>query len=276
MNVLSIQSEVVYGHVGNGAARFALSRQGHEVWAVPTILLSSHAGYPNVEGEAVAPDLMRRLVVGLAANGWLARCGAVLSGYLENAAQAEVVAEAVAHAKASGALYCLDPVFGDDGRVYAKEGVEEAIVRALLPLADIVTPNAFELSRLASQPVANVADAGAAALRLARPLVVATSVPGDGDRIGALAVTRDEVWFASTPRLRDVPRGAGDLFAALFLGARLSGRNVPDSLRHATAAVFHVLATSVAQASNEMLLIAEQDALVVSPAIAEFRLERIG
>src|SRR5580698_5231195 len=198
MNVLSIQSEVVYGHVGNGAARFALSRLGHEVWAIPTILLSSHAGYAKVEGEVVTANLMRRLVAGLAANGWLAQCGAVLSGYLGHAAQANVVADAVAYAKASGALYCLDPVFGDDGRVYAKEGVEEAIARMLLPLADIVTPNLFELSRLARLSIANVVDARIAALRLGRPLVVTTSVPDGDERLGALAVTPDETWFAST------------------------------------------------------------------------------
>jgi pyridoxine kinase len=275
MNVLSIQSEVVYGHVGNGAARFALSRLGHGVLAVPTVLLSSHAGYPIVAGEIVAPDLMRRLVGGLVANGWLAQCGAVLSGYLGDVAQAEVVADAVTRAKAAGALYCLDPVLGDDGRVYAKDGVEAAIAHTLLPLADIVTPNAFELSRLAGLPVANVADARDACLSLARPMVVATSVPAGHGRLGALAVTREAAWFASTPRLQNAPRGAGDLFAALFLGARLSGRNLPDALRHATAAVFHVLAASVAQASNEMLLISEQDALVAPPEIAELRIERI-
>src|ERR1700722_18350589 len=99
MNVLSLQSEVVYGHVGNGAARLALWRLGHEVWAVPTVILSSHAGYPVVQGEPVAADLMRRLVGGVAANGWLAQCGAVLSGYFGNAAQAEVVADAVVRAK---------------------------------------------------------------------------------------------------------------------------------------------------------------------------------
>jgi pyridoxine kinase len=275
MNVLSIQSEVVYGHVGNSAARFALSRQGHEVWAVPTVLLSSHAGYAKVEGEAVSADLIRRLVNGLAANGWLAQCAAVLSGYLGGAAQADAVADAVSQAKAAGALYCLDPVFGDDGRVYAKDGVEQAIARKLLPLADIVTPNAFELSRLAGQPVTHVEDALGAARTLARPLIVATSIAAPGDRIGALAVTNGEAWFASTPRLASVPRGAGDLFAALFLGSRLSGRSVPESLQHATAAVFHVLAASVAHASDEMLLIAEQDALVAPPPHADFRLARV-
>src|ERR1700691_5550077 len=146
MNILSFQSEVVYGHVGQGAARFALQRLGHEVWAFPPVLLSSHAGYPRVEGEVIAAGSLRRLLEGLSANGWLGRCDAILSGYLGNAEQAAVIADAIAEVKRANAnaVYCLDPVIGDDGRPYAKHGVAEAMARMLLPLADIVTPNAFE------------------------------------------------------------------------------------------------------------------------------------
>src|SRR5215469_14076849 len=113
MNILSIQSEVVYGHVGQGAARFALQRLGHEVWAVPTVLLSSHAGYPYVQGEAIAADHIGRLVDGLDSNGWLAQCDAVISGYLGHADQAEVIASAISRVKRknAAAIYCLDPVF---------------------------------------------------------------------------------------------------------------------------------------------------------------------
>jgi pyridoxine kinase len=257
MDILSIQSEVVYGHVGQGAARFALQRLGHEVWAVPTVILSSHAGYPRVEGEAVSPDLMRRLIAGLDANGWLKDCDAILSGYLGSAEQADVVGEAVRRVKAANpqSLYCLDPVFGDEGRAYAKHGVAEAMARTLLPLADIVTPNAFELSSLTSVAIRDVSDALIAAKRLGRPLVVATSIPAGPDRIGALAVDKDGAWFASTPRLENAPSGAGDLFAALFLAARLRGDALDASLKRATAATFRVLNESVSASSAEMLLI---------------------
>jgi len=180
MNILSIQSEVVYGHVGQGAARFALQRLGHEVWALPTVLFSSHAGYSRVEGEAISADLLRRLLDGLEGNGWLARGDAVLSGYLGSADQADVVADAVSSMKRLNpqALYCLDPVLGDDGRAYASPGDAEAIARQLLPIADIVTPNAFELLQLAALPVRDRADAIVAAKRLGRPLVLVTSVRG--------------------------------------------------------------------------------------------------
>ncbi len=275
MNVLSIQSEVVYGHVGNGAARFALQRLGNEVWAVPTTLLSSHAGYARVEGEAIAAGLIERLLGGLAANGWLARCDAVLSGYLGSAEQAECVAGVVGRIRGENArmLYCLDPVFGDDGRAYAKPGVAEAMARTLLPLADIVTPNAFELATLTGVAVHDAKDALVAARRLGRPLVVVTSVPA-GEQIGALAVEAGQAWLATTPRLERAPHGAGDLFAALFLGARLSGAKPPDALARATASVFHILSESVAAGSNEMLLIAGQEALA-NPPLSAVRVEKI-
>jgi pyridoxine kinase len=267
VNVLSIQSEVVYGHVGNRAARFAFERMGLEAWTVPTILLSSHAGYACVKGEATSADLMRRLIDGLDGNGWLGQCDAVLSGYLGHADQADVVAEAVRRVKAANprALYCLDPVFGDAGRTYAKPGVADAMAHTLVPLADIVTPNVYELSSLTGIVLRDAKDARDAAKKLNRPIVVATSVPAH-DRIGALAVDGDEAWLATTPRLESAPHGAGDLFAALFLAAKLSGDASPDALSRATASVFHILSASAG--SKEMRLLAEQDALADPPLSA--------
>jgi len=272
MHVLSFQSEVVYGHVGNSAARFALQRLGHEVWALPTVLLSNHAGYPHVAGESTSTDLLRRLIDGLDANGQLARCDTVLSGYLGHADHAAVVAGAVRRVKAANpnAIYCLDPVFGDAGRAYAKPGVAEAMARELLPLADIVTPNAFELSSLASVPIRKADDAREAARRLGRPLIVATSVPDGAGRIGTLAASRDEAWLASTPLLENVPHGSGDLLAALFLAHRLGRRSLQDALARTTASIFHILFESVKARSPEMLLIEHQDALVEPPASSEF------
>jgi pyridoxine kinase len=271
MNILSLQSEVVYGHVGQGAARFALQRLGHEVWAIPTVLLSNHAAYSRVEGEALAPERMQRLVEGLSGNGWLSQCNAVLSGYLGASGQAEIVADAVLRVKrANSAFYCLDPVIGDHGRAYVKPGVAETIARTLLPLADIVTPNAFELVQLSGLPVRSPDEARAAIARLGRPLVAATSIPDGANRIGVLAATREEAWFASAPHLDNVPNGAGDLFAALFVAARLSGAGLRDALARSTASIHHVLSKS--RGYNELRLIAEQDALANPPAVPELEL----
>jgi pyridoxine kinase len=221
----------------------------------------------------MSADLLKRLIGGLVANGQLARCDAVLSGYLGHANQAAVVADAVRKVKAANpaAIYCLDPVFGDAGRAYAKPGVAEAMARQLLPLADIVTPNAFELSSLASVPIRNVGDAREAARRLGRPLVVATSVPDGEGRIGTLAATPGEAWFASTPLLQNPPHGSGDLLAALFLAHRLEQRTLEDALTRTTTSVFQILSESVKAHSPEMLLIEIQDALGEPPAFPELR-----
>jgi pyridoxine kinase len=275
MNILSIQSEVVFGHVGQGAARFALQRLGHEVWALPSVLLSSHAGYPRVEGEATSADLLRRLFDGLDANGWLTRCDAVLSGYLGSADQAEIVADAVFRVKRANpqALYCLDPVLGDDGRAYAKPRVAEATARHLLPIADIVTPNTFELSQLSALPVRDRDNAVVAAKRLGRPLVLVTSVHEGSDRIGVLGVANGENWFASTPWIAGVPHGAGDLFAALFLSEHLKGTKLAEALRRSVRSVFHILAAS--RDRGELLLVKEQHALVDAPSVPDMKLEKI-
>ncbi|HUO92268.1 MAG TPA: pyridoxal kinase PdxY [Rhizomicrobium sp.] len=277
MNVLSIQSDVVYGHVGNAAARFALQRLGHEVWAVPTVLLSSHAGYAEVGGESLSADLLRRVIDGLDANGWLGSCDAILSGYLGQADHASVVANAVRRVKAANrhAVYCLDPVFGDAGRAYAKPGVAEAMARELLPLADIVTPNVFELSSLTSVAIRDANDALVAAQRLGRPIVLVTSVPAGDDRIGTLAVSKDEVWLASTPLLANPPHGSGDLMAALFLAHHLAGFSLKESLAKTAASVFAILEKSVTAGSHEMLLIQLQDALVAPPENAALRIQSI-
>ncbi|MGD0190918.1 MAG: pyridoxal kinase [Rhizomicrobium sp.] len=276
MNILSLQSEVVYGYVGQRAARFALERLSHNVWSIPTVILSNHTGYAHVGGETLPAELILKLTSGLIANDWLARCDAVLSGYLGSAGQAEIVGDLVRKVKRAnpGAFYCLDPVFGDAGRAYAKPGVAEAMARTLLPLADIVTPNAFELSSLTSVPVRDAAEAIVAARRLARPVIACTSIPSGVDRIGTLVLEEGEAWLATTPLLGNAPHGAGDLFAALFLAARLEGRTLRDCALRATSSVFAVLEKSVAAGSSEMLLIQAQEALLNPPVRADVRVER--
>jgi pyridoxine kinase len=263
-NTLSIQSEVVRGHVGNGAARFALQRMGHDVWAVPTVLLSNHPGHGAVRGETMAASKMGELVAGLDAHGWLKDCAGVLSGYLGAGEQARVVADVVKHVKSRNpaALYLCDPVFGDDDGAYARPGVAEGMARELLPLADIVTPNRFELQSLTSKKIDDAVSAVAAARTLNKAEVAVTSVPFDGGRIGTAVVTRGGAWVTAAPRLSDVPHGSGDLFAALYLGARVNGASPREALRRAASAVDCVLGASSAARADEMTLIARQDDLV--------------
>ena len=267
LTVLSIQSEVVRGHVGNSAARFALQRQGVDVWAVPTVLLSNHPGHRSFRGEVVPAARIGELIAGLDANGWLSQCDAVLSGYLGAAEQARVVADAVRRVKALNpkALYLCDPVFGDDDGAYARPGVAEAMARELLPIADITTPNRFELGSLTSQKIGDVTGAAAAARALGKAEVVVTSVPFDGGRIGTLAVTREGACATAVERIEGVPNGSGDLLAALYLARRLTGDNSAQALALASSAVDSVLRASAG--ADELQLIANQEALVSPPQV---------
>jgi len=264
LTVLSIQSEVVHGHVGNGAARLAMQRLGVEVWAVPTVLLSNHPGHGKFRGETIAAAKMAALIDGLAEHGWLKRCDAVISGYLGEPGQARVVADAVARVKAANgkALYLCDPVFGDEGGAYARPGVAEAMARELLPVADIVTPNCFELASLTSRKIADVDHAVAAARTLALGEVVVTSVPFAGGRIGTVVTARSEAWATVAARLDSVPFGSGDLFAAGYLTFRLTGETPDKALVKASSAVDQILRASAAARADELLLVAMQDALV--------------
>jgi pyridoxine kinase len=260
--VLSLQSEVVRGHVGNSAARFALQRVGVDVWAVPTVLLSNHPGHGHFRGEVTPAARIDDLIAGLGAHRWLARCDAVLSGYLGAADQARAVADAVRMVKRENpnALYLCDPVFGDDGGAYARAGVAEAMARDLLPLADVVTPNRFELSSLTSKRIADAADAVAAARTLSVAEVVVTSVPFPAGQIGTVVVARDGAWATSSARIDGVPHGSGDLLAALYLAARVQGVAAAPALERASSAVDFILRASAG--ADELLLIEHQRGLV--------------
>lgn len=261
--ILSIQSDVVRGHVGNGAARFAFQRLGFDVWALPTVLLSNHPGHGKARGETTSAAGLRALLDGLDDHGWLGACAGIISGYLGSADHADVVADAVARVKAknSKALFLCDPVFGDDGGAYARPGVAEAIARRLIPLADIVTPNRFELSSLTAMKIEDAKSAVAAVRALGRRETVVTSVPMD-QKIGSIAVGADGAFGVSTPRLSGVPHGTGDLLSALYFARRLGGAPVRAALEHAAGALDHVIRASVASQADELRLVAAQEALL--------------
>lgn len=268
--VLSIQSEVAFGHVGNSAARFALQRLGVDVMALPTVLFSNQPSHRGKRGEAVSPAALGELVTGLEERGFLDEVDGVISGYLGDPAQVDIVARAVSAVKARnpGALYLLDPVFGDEGGAYAKPGIAEAMARRLLPISDIVTPNRFELASLTSRKIDSAADARDAARLLGRPLVLATSTPVGEGLIGTMAVTPDAAWLVTTNRVEAPPSGTGDLLAALFLGWRLKGGDVPEALASAVESVDEMITATKAAGFAEMPLAAMQHHLV-DPEIAE-------
>ncbi len=277
MNILSIQSHVALGHVGNCAATLPLQRLGFEVWAVPTVLFSNHPAHGGTAGDAVAPDAMGALVAGLDSLGALGRCDAVLSGYLGSPGAAEVVAQAVAAVRShkAAAPYLCDPAFAHEDGLFVPQAVAEAVRRRLIPNASVATPNPFELGHLVNVPVESLESALEAcrALRdLGPETAICTSLSLGGGTVGTLAVTGKGAWLVETPELPGPLHGAGDLFSALFLGHTLKVSDLARALGAAVSGTFGVLkATGTAP---DLALVAAQDE-IVSPSVV-FEALKIG
>ena len=270
MNILSIQSWVAYGHVGNAAAMFPLQRLGAEVWAVNTVQFSNHPGYGDFAGEVFAGAHIGRLIDGLAARGALARCDAVLSGYIGGVDIGEAVLDAVRRVKAANpaSVYCCDPVIGDEGGVYVREGISALLRDRALNLADIVTPNRFEVEQLTGHACATLDDAKAAItdLQAMGPRVVLISglrlSDTPSDAIDLLAGEAGTFHRLRTPLLHRAFNGAGDTLAALFLFHRLCTGDTSIALAEAGSAVHGLLRCTEAAGSREILTVEAQDEFV--------------
>jgi pyridoxine kinase len=278
--VLSIQSQVAHGHVGNSAATLPLQRLGFDVVAINTVQLAHHPGHGSWCGHKVEPERIAQIVAGVQQRGVLGRCDALISGYLGDAAVGPVVLEAVAALRAArpDALYLCDPVIGDDGPgVFVSAGIPELMRDALVPAADIVTPNRFELEFLAAEPVRTLPAARAAAARLrARGprLVVATGLGlADAPGLTVLADAAEVAWLITTPRLLIAPGGTGDAFSALFLGHYLRTADPREALERATSAMFDLVERTQAVGADELRLVAAQDAF--DPPTPRFRAQRL-
>ena len=247
---------------------FPLQRLGCETWSLNTVAFSNHTGHERWRGDTVPASDIAALFEGISELGVLARCDAVLSGYLGEAETGPVLLDIVARVKAANrrALDCCDPGMGDVGLgYYVRAGLPEFFRDRALALADIVTPNRFELEWLSGRPVRNLADAreAAAALRQSGPaIVLATSLDADADRVAALAAGPDGVWAAETPRLAIEATGCGDAVAALFLAWLLKGKPVPDALATTIAAIYGVIEATMLSGGGELALVAAQDELV--------------
>jgi pyridoxine kinase len=271
MNILSIQSHVAYGHVGNSAAVFPLQRLGAEVWPIHTVQFSNHTGYGNWQGQVFEARTIREIMGGIAQRGVLAECDGVLSGYMGGADIGDAILDAVAAVKRANpaARYCCDPVIGDAGRgVYVREGIPEFMKIKAVPAADIVTPNQFELDYLAGHESKTLADALAAvqAVHALGPrAVLVTSLHTEetpADAIDLLASDKTGCFRLRTPKLPLAVNGAGDAIAALFFAHFLRSGKIDQSLSRAASAIFGVLAKTAQAGVREIQLIAAQDEIV--------------
>src|SRR4051812_28158892 len=277
MTVISVQSQVVFGHVGNSAAVFAMQMHGIDVVAVPTTLLSNRPGYPTLRGRVLDAPLVADLLRGVEERGAVDNCRMILSGYLGSPEIAAVVADFVARAKARNPAlrYACDPVLGDRDRGLFVHADIPALVRGrLCPLADIITPNHFEFEFLCGAKATTADQALAQAkILLARgpSTVVITSAELLGTPDGEIETVAVEkfaagfkAWRVRTPKLAISPSGTGDLFAALLVSARVGGSDTPEALGHAASAMFAVLERTAARGTEEMRIV-ESTAQLVYP-----------
>ncbi len=294
MRILSIQSSVAYGHVGNSAATFPLQRLGHEVWPVLTVHFSNHTGYGSWRGQVLDPAVVADVIEGIADLGVLGTVDAVLTGYQGSPGVAEVVLRTVGRVRAANpdVVYCCDPVLGDvDRGMFVLPGLPELMRDEVVPIADVVTPNAFELAYLAGVSLDEIAhvDGLLAAVERVRALgpstVLVTSVEltgpgvsGAGGRetpgpaqIGMLAVDPTGAFLVRTPRLPIEVNGAGDVTAALFLAHLSSG--IQPALGRVASSVHAILRRTAASGAREIQLIQAQDE-IAQPA-CEFDVVRL-
>ena len=274
--VIVVSSHVARGSVGNRAAVFALETLGHPVWAVPTVLLPWHPGHGP--GTRIVPDAdqFSAFMKDLERAPWLGEVAAVLSGYLGNARQAVDVAALVHRVKARNpdALYVCDPVMGDLGGLYVPEATAEAMRDLLLPLADIATPNRYELEWLVGAKLDDLRSATAAALDLGPLRMLVTSAPAMmAGGIANLLVTPVEALLAEHRQIPGPPNGLGDLTAAVFLARLMAGQPDAKALQTTTAAVYEILARTAKRGGDELQL--ETDAGSLSHPMAMVQLRHL-
>ncbi|HZZ89944.1 MAG TPA: bifunctional hydroxymethylpyrimidine kinase/phosphomethylpyrimidine kinase [Caulobacteraceae bacterium] len=248
--VLILSSCVAASRVGGGMQALALARLGVEPILIPTVLLGRHPGHGPPGGAAVEPAIFAAMIGGVEAQGLFARLDSVITGHFSSPEQVEIAAAALdrVRAAAPAARLVVDPIMGDDGRLYVREAVAEAIANHLVVRADLVAPNAWELGRLVGAEVSDAASAVAASRALGKPVLV-SSVRAGG-RIGALYADADAAWLATHPLAPSAPKGTGDLLTVLAVAALIGGFARPDALALAVGGV--VGAIDAADGADEL------------------------
>ena len=278
MNLLSIQSHVAYGHVGNAAAVFPLQRLGVEVWPIHTVQFSNHTGYGNWQGRVFDAGLIREIMGGIEQRGALSECDGVLSGYMGGADVGAAILDAVATVKRANpsARYACDPVIGDAGRgIFVARGIPEFMKERAVPAADIITPNQFELDYLVGCESRTLADV-LAAVKIVHGLgpraVLVTSLHTEDtpeETIDLLASDATGRFRLRTPKLPLAVNGAGDAIAALFFAHYLRSGRIEEALSRSASAIFGVLTKTAQAGAGEIQLVAAQDEIVQPSRVFE-------
>lgn len=273
MKILSIQSAVAYGHVGNSAAVFPLQRIGVEVLPVYTVNFSNHTGYGAWRGPLLSPDDVRDVIAGVEERGVFPQIDVVLSGYQGGEGIADVILDAVRRVKAvnPSAVYACDPVMGNaKSGCFVAPAIPVLLRERVVPAADIITPNQFELGFLTGTEPADLAstlDAVDAARAMGPSTVLVTSVErpdrpvldDGGDTIEMLAANDDGAWIVQTPRIPMKANGSGDVTAALFTAHYRETGDAATALARTTSSVWDLLRTTHESGDRELLLVESQE-----------------
>ncbi|APA82229.1 pyridoxal kinase [Francisella tularensis] len=273
--VLSIQSHVAYGYAGNKAAVFPMQKLGIEVSPIYTVQLSNHTQYDFYKGSFFSAKDIQNVIDGMIANGFLAQQNAILSGYIGNLEIAKVIANTVIELKKlnSDSLYCCDPVFGDkydedeNGHIFASADHPNIFLSHLLPLADIITPNLFELSVLSDSQIRNYDDIITACKKLIsktgnhNQIIIVTSVSFSKDKTGIAIYHHGNFSYLESPKYKVQPKvsGSGDITAAMFLSYLLKGKNLDETLKAVTQCLDGIFRTTHQLNTDELALIQAQE-----------------
>ncbi|GAA2024610.1 pyridoxal kinase [Agromyces tropicus] len=269
MKVLSIQSAVAYGHVGNSAAVFPLQRIGVEVMPVYTVNFSNHTGYGAWRGPMISPDHVREVIDGIEDRGVFPEVDVILSGYQGGEGIADVILDAVARIKSVNpdAVYACDPVMGNaKSGCFVAPAIPVLLRERVVPAADLITPNQFELGYLTGTEPGSLESTleSVDLVRASGPrTVLVTSVERpdrEGGTIEMLAVDDDGAWIVQTPRLPMKANGSGDVTAALFTAHSRRTGSVADALAMTASSVFDLLSNTHESGQRELRLVESQEA----------------
>jgi pyridoxine kinase len=268
VKILSIQSAVAYGHVGNSAAVFPLQRIGVEVLPVYTVTFSNHTGYGAWRGPLIAPDDVREVITGIEDRGVFPQLDAVLSGYQGSEGIGDVIIDAVTRVKAANpdAVYACDPVMGNaKSGCFVAPAIPVLLRERVVPVADIITPNQFELGFLTeTEPdtIASTLESADAARAMGPRTVLVTSVERpdrEPDTIEMMVVDDAGAWIVQTPLLPLKANGSGDVTAALFTAHYLATHDAAEALARTTSSVWDLLRTTHESGERELQLVESQE-----------------
>ncbi|RZI45159.1 pyridoxal kinase [Rickettsiales endosymbiont of Peranema trichophorum] len=257
-SILSIQSHVAYGYVGNKAATYPLQAMGFDVWPINTVQFSNHTGYPGWRGQVFSAEHIVDLVCGIFELGKAGRCQGILSGYMGSSAICYAVRSIVHKFKKlnSSVVYLCDPVIGD-GCCYVRPEVLAFFQHHLR--ADIITPNQYEAEFLSGITIKHVEDLHKVSkyfhgLGVSIVIITGIRLEGDDGHLNVFASNGSSHYLIKTDEYKSnaTINGTGDLFSSTFLGAYLKDNNIPAALQYAVSCLQSAVRATVASGTGEL------------------------